>query len=334
MSNQSRFLMMIGIAGSGKSSMAKEMMEEREDIVLLSSDSIREELYGSEDVQEDHAKVFSIMLERTKEAFGKGLHVIYDATNISRKKRKHLLAQLPKDVKKVACYVSAEYRTILEQNNNRDRVVPNHVIARMYKNLQIPTYEEGWDVISFFSHDEVVNKQYPKQFIDAVNAEVLLNRDGYTLMAFLAEYFEEFFGVYDMPQDSSYHSFSVSRHIYYVYKYTLDNYPEGDDKLMMLWTALLHDVGKHFCKSFKNRKGEDSKYANFIGHEHVGSQMAITMLTKMGFGEEFTYKVAKLIQFHMYLLDEKASKKKLIDRVGIEDYKRLEFLRDADNYAH
>lgn len=333
---QSRFLMLIGVAGSGKSTVAKELMEDRDDIIYLSSDLLRVELFGDVNNQEANSTVFDEMLNRTKEALKNGKHVIYDATNISRKRRGGLLQQLPKDIQKVACYVSTEYRHIVEQNNDRERVVPQHVIDRMYKSLQIPVYSEGWDKIVFFHHDVTTDNQYPKQFTDAVRAGALLGREGYEIMKFLASYFEEFFGVYDLPQDSKYHSFSVSRHIYYVYKHVLDNYKAVDDndKEIMLWTALLHDVGKAFCKSFKNRKDEETRYANFIGHEYVGSQMAVHFLHKMNFDDKFIHKVATLIQFHMYLLDEKANKEKLKGYVGEEMYKKLEFLRDADTLAH
>jgi putative nucleotidyltransferase with HDIG domain len=329
-----RFLMLIGIAGSGKSTVAEELMEERDDIIYLSSDEIRIELFKDVNNQENNTKVFEAMLERTKEALKEGKHVIYDATNTSRKKRKGLLQQLPKGIEKVACYVSTEYIDIVEQNNNRERVVPQHVIDRMYKSMQIPIYSEGWDKIVFFHHDNVTNNQLPKQFTEAIRAGVIFNREGYALMPFLAEYFKEFFGVYDLAQDSKHHSFSVSRHIYYVYQYVLDNYPEGEDKELMLWTALLHDVGKAFCKSFVNRKGEETRYANFIGHEYVGSQMAVHLLHKMNFDDEFIHKVATLVQFHMYLLDWKANRQKLVDYVGEDMFEKLEFLRDADTLAH
>jgi predicted kinase len=337
MEQKPRFLMLIGVAGAGKSTVAEELMEERNDIILLSSDAIREELYGNESIQGNPTEVFQIMFDRTKEALKNGLHVIYDATNISRKKRRGLLQQLPKNIEKVACYVSTEYKTIVKQNNERNRVVPQDVIDKMYKRMQVPIYSEGWDKIVFFHHDDVMGQKFPKQFSDAVRVAVLTGKtDGYDIMKFLATYFEEFFGVFDLAQDSKYHSFSVSRHIYHVYKYILENYEATDDrdKEIMLWTALTHDIGKAFCKSFKNRKGEETRYANFIGHDYVSSQMAITFLHKMGFDDEFIHTVATLCQFHMYLLDEKANRKKLKRYVGEEIFKKLEILRDADTLAH
>lgn len=333
---QSRFLMLVGLPGSGKSTFAKELIEGRDDIDYHSSDAIREEMLGDINNQEKNGDVFAVMEKRTKESLSKGRHVIYDATNISRKRRKHLLMQLPRDTYKTIVYIATPYKTVVEQNNNRDRVVPQEAIDRMYKNMQIPIYSEGWNNIAFKYDDETLENDFPKQFTDAVRAGVIFGREGYEIMGFLATYFDEFFKVWDMPHDSKWHSFSVSRHIYYVYKHVLDNYETEDEteKEMMLWTALLHDTGKHFCKSFINRKGEEMKHAQFIGHEYVGSQIAVNILKRLGFDDKFIHTVATLIQFHMYLLDQNANKQKLLDRVGEDLYKKLEFLRDADTMAH
>lgn len=336
MIDKQRFLMLVGIPASGKSTIAKELVEDRDDVVIHSSDELRVELFGDINNQSNNGELFNELNKRIKNDLRSGRHVVMDATNISRKRRKGLLQQLPKNIEKVACYVNTEYKDVVRQNQERERVVPQHVIDKMYKTLQIPIYSEGWDKIVFFHHDNVTGKQYPHQFTQAVRAGALLGREGYDLMKFLASYFDEFFGIYDMPQDSKYHSFSVSKHIYYVYKYVLENYEAKDDydKEIMLWAALCHDIGKHFCKSFVNHKGEETRYANFIGHEYVGSQMAVHFLHKMNFADEFIYKVATLIQFHMYLLDERANRDKLKRYVGEEMFKKLEFLREADTIAH
>lgn len=330
---QPSFLMLVGIAGAGKSTISKEIMENRDDITYLSSDELRIELYGDVNDQDHNGQVFQEMGKRAVQAIKDGKHVIYDATNISRKKRKGILQQLPKDTSKQAFVVMTEYKTALEQNDERERTVDKYVIDRMYKNMQIPVYNEGWDKIIY--HTGFID-EYPQQFVDALRAEVLLNRDGYELMGFLATYFEEFFGVYDMPQDSKWHTLSVSRHIYYVYKYILDNYETEDEKEkeIMLWTGLLHDIGKHFTKTFENRKRQIGKHAHFYGHEYVSSQMAIPFLYKLGYDDDFVYQVSTLCQFHMYLLDEKANKEKLKKLVGDKMFNQLEFIRDADNQAH
>lgn len=329
-------MVLIGIPASGKSTFAQEIMEDRDDIVYLSSDSIRDELFGDETTQSKNNEVFSHMLKMTKQALEDGKHVIYDATNISRKRRKGLLQQLPKELRKVAVYLDTDLKEVKERNMKRNRVVPESVINRMYKNLQTPIYSEGWDNIVYHHSDDTMLNQLDKQFSDMLRVGVLFGREGYELMNFLATYFNEFFKILDMPQDSKYHAFSVSRHTYYVYKYVLDNYKTEDEteREMMLWTALLHDIGKSECKSFISRKGEETRYANFIGHDNVGSQIAINLLHRLNFPDEFIYEVSQLIQFHMYLLNEQASREKLIGYVGQNTFEKLEFLREADTQSH
>lgn len=327
--------MLVGIAGSGKSTVAQDLINGRDNIIYLSSDDIRIEIGGDVNRQDINTQVFATMKNRTIEALLEGKDVIYDATNISSKKRKGFLQQLPKklDIQKIAFYLATPYEETLIRNENRDRKVPVDVIERMYKNMQIPIKSEGWDSIIYEYTDEIIETDLPKQFTDAIRAGVLLGREGYDLMNFMATYFEAFFKIHDLPQDSKWHNLSVSRHIYYVYKHVLDNY-EGEDKEMMLWTALLHDIGKAFCKTFISRKGEEMRYAQFIGHEYVGSQIAVNFLKQMNFEDSFIQDVATLIQFHMYLLDDNANREKLKQRVGQDFYDKLEILREADTLSH
>lgn len=326
--NQPVFMMLVGLAGSGKSTLASLMTSD--EVVYLSSDALREELLGDENNQDNNTDIFEEMAKRTKEALKDGKSVIYDATNISRKRRRGLLQQLPKNVVKRVIYVATDVEKTKFQNMNRNRIVPEEVIDRMYKNLQVPIYGEGWDDIQFTMS---TYKKFSLHRIELVKDIVLSNKHKDRTMNMMAIYFKEFRDILDMAQDSKYHSFSVSRHTYYVYEYIFENYHE-EDRELMLWVALLHDLGKYFCKSFKNRHGEQVRYANFIGHEHVSSQIAVNILQRMGYDFEFIHKATTLIQFHMYLLDQKANRDKLLRQVGQDMFDKLEFLREADTLAH
>ena len=78
---------LIGLPGSGKSTYCKEKRESNSNSVYLSSDKIREELYGNESIQGNPAEVFTLMQSRAIEALKNGIDVFYDATNLTRKDR-------------------------------------------------------------------------------------------------------------------------------------------------------------------------------------------------------------------------------------------------------
>ncbi len=131
-------------------------------VQFFSSDSIREELTGSEECMDQDKEVFQTLHRRIKEYLiehqGTDGCAIYDACNISYKKRIAFLRELKKiDCRKVCYFVWTPYKMCLEQNKKRDRVVPEYAIARMYKNIYIPQYYEGWDSIIFNLKHAIIN---------------------------------------------------------------------------------------------------------------------------------------------------------------------------------
>ena len=87
-------IMMVGLPGSGKTTFAKSIPKhfcnsygiKESEFVILSSDDIRDEMFGCYR-KEDNAKVFDELNKRTIKYLLEKKHVIYDATNLSRKKR-------------------------------------------------------------------------------------------------------------------------------------------------------------------------------------------------------------------------------------------------------
>ena len=53
------FYMLVGLPGSGKSTIAKKMIEKNPNIKVFSSDSLRKELWGDENKQGDNSKLFN-----------------------------------------------------------------------------------------------------------------------------------------------------------------------------------------------------------------------------------------------------------------------------------
>ena len=145
--------MLIGIPGSGKSTVAQKLSEIY-NAPIYSSDDIRKELYGDASVQDNPKRVFDILHKRIIEGLNKYSNVIYDATNIYSKYRKEFLESLPVNKERYnICVVLAERPDVcIKRQSLRDRQVPEEVIHKMAERLQLPTYDEGWDEIYINYH--------------------------------------------------------------------------------------------------------------------------------------------------------------------------------------
>lgn len=82
------FVTTIGVPSSGKSTWARKRREDG--YVWLSSDEIRKRNGYNISNQE----VFEQMFKESVQLLNLGLNVIYDATNLSMKRRKHLISQI------------------------------------------------------------------------------------------------------------------------------------------------------------------------------------------------------------------------------------------------
>lgn len=234
-----RFTMLVGIPGSGKSSWALSMKNERN--VHISSDNIREELYGDASCQKDHDKVFNLMRERTLDCLKNGISVIYDATNISRKNRQSILEQLPKYVYKECVIVWAPINTCIERDSLRDRKVGIQVIDKMLRRFEAPFYDEGFDSIWV----SVAGVDYYQQ-----------------------QYYQETMEALEIPHDNPHHSVGVLDHCLLCGKIL----SEIEDLPSVVKTAgFVHDIGKAYTKTFTNRKGETTEIAHYYDHQAVGA---------------------------------------------------------------
>jgi predicted kinase len=324
----SKLIVLVGLPASGKSTLAEEISL-KETAVIMSSDELRKEIFNDVNHQADNNDLFKELNLRINNLLSQGKNVIYDATNLNRKRRMHLINHEIKADEKIVYYLNNHVMTSKYRDENRERQVGKDVIHKMYKNLHIPVDNEGWDQVVYTEHSSKYFERYRKECESIIQAG--LKHD--ELFKLLASYIPEFKDITNLPQDSTYHSFSVSRHTYYVYKKIFDNYNEPD-KLVMLWVSLFHDIGKSFCKSFVNYKGEETKYANFIGHEYVSSQLAACYLDLFGYDMDFIKQVTTLVQFHM--MPMKASEKtiKNVNKLlGDILFEKLMILSNADMEA-
>lgn len=131
---------MVGIPGSGKSTIANQIPN----TVVISSDAIRKELYGAEEIQGNGKQVFDLVYKRIGEKLAKGNDVVFDATNLTPWTRS---AVFRFTAEHIAVFVNTSLDDCLERNAARERKVPEEVIYRMYHSLTCPNKTEGFKTI-------------------------------------------------------------------------------------------------------------------------------------------------------------------------------------------
>ncbi|WAX16467.1 hypothetical protein LC76P1_00030 [Lysinibacillus phage LC76P1] len=325
----SKFILLCGLPASGKSKIS-EQLAVKYNAKVFSSDEIRKELTGTYEDQSKNGKVFDILHKRIKDALIAGENVIYDATNINKKRRIHMINQEFVADEFICYYMVTPVLNCIVRDLMREKSVGDSIINRMYKDLQVPFYDEGWNHIEYMYASNVSEGSEASReiFLQNIKAKAGSHDE---LFEYLSDVSEHFANIFNMPQDSKYHSFSVSRHTFEVFNYVNKNFPEDD----LILASLFHDIGKFATKSFFNYNGVEKKYASFIGHENVSAQLSMIIMRRLGFDMSQIYRVARLVQYHMMPLNasEKVNKR-LRTWLNKSEYEQLMNLHEADQAGH
>lgn len=256
-------ILLIGLPGSGKTTYAeKYISEHHSNIIHLSSDKIRAELWGNEATQGDNNEVFSLMQSRAIETLNNGQSVVYDATSITRKDRSYIISQCPKFAKIETHIIWAPIETCIERDAARERTVGKEVIDRMLKRFQAPFYDEGIDEIKVILPDGFDYTAYRLNIANAMK----------------------------IPHDNPHHTLNIQNHCYEAGRYVYSHFKNEKD---VITAAMWHDIGKPYVKSFIDTKGNPSEYAHFYQHQCCSAWMVY------GVEKDFSPEVAWLISVHM-----------------------------------
>ena len=255
------FYMLVGLSGSFKSSYQFD-----EEIVKISSDSLRKELFGDENDQTHNAEIFNELHKRVVLNLKNGKNVVYDATNLSARRRKVFLktiAHIP--CKKICIVFRTPYEVCVKRDSSRSRTVGVSVIFKQLKQFQMPQYDEGWDLIDFtyLSLDK------------AVDPFILVE------LSKLVEH------------DNPHHLETIGQHMQMTYDKLCQM--TKDEELRI--AGLFHDLGKVFTKYFRNAKGEKTDIAHYYSHENVSVYLYLT--SYLFYPTEVGLKIAWLIENHM-----------------------------------
>lgn len=309
-----RLYMMVGLPGSGKSHYTKTM-----DATVVSTDTIREELFGDMNDQSHNNEVFNEVHKRIYSCLKQGVDAVYDATNLSRKRRRAFLKTLPEGTLKYAIVMCTDYDICLRNNNNRDRHVPEEVIRKMFTRMTIPTYgiPEGFDEISYIRHPD----------------NTLTDID----------YFQKCVG---FDQDNPNHTLTLSEHTERAYNIVHEKAEKSNldvhQRELLCRATLFHDIGKPVCKTYEKFDGTVDNHAHYYNHAEVGAYMMLCARDLIPAGNpvkghaQFVDRVmiATLIQSHMRFFDNNFEMDEFVINTCPDMGTMLELLHEADVSAH
>lgn len=305
--------MMVGLAGSGKSTYANKLSKSKK-IEVFSSDELRKELYGDVNFMDKNGELFTELEKRIKNTLSLGNSAIYDATNISAKKRVAFLKYIAKiPCKKICVIIYSTYEDCIRNNSNRERKVPDYVIENMMKSWNTPYYGEGWDEI---------NVEYVTNF----------NPEQYNWLYYFPFSHTEF------DQENSNHRLTLGKHCMEAKNY-IETIITGKNKNHNILTiaAMYHDCGKPFCKSFYNTKRELTEQAHYYQHENVGAYMILEGLRMYNMSKLERLQISVLINYHMrphFAWDSKKAYSRDLQILGQEMIDNVKLIHDADLSAH
>lgn len=298
---------MVGLPGSGKSTIAK-LINKGHHAEIFSSDALREELYGDVNDQKHNQKVFAELHRRIKACLKSGKDAVYDACNVSSKRRMAFLREIKNiHCKKICIIAAAPYEVCLENNLKRDRHVPQWAIERMYRQWNTPYWFEGWDDIQLDYSDY----------------------GSYSVQGWLNDHAS-------YAQDNPHHALSLSAHCVRCASSLYNTPCRTNYRKTLIIAGLIHDCGKPFCKQFKDVKGNGCDIAHYYDHENVGAYDTLFFQYSSYID---TLTVSVLVNLHMRPYawerdDNKKLQEKNKELWGDTLYSLVMSLHEADKTAH
>ena len=177
--------------------------------------------------------------------------------------------------------------------------------------------------------DKILLSKQPAKVMDAYNLGVT--------RVFLPE-FDNLVGI---QQENPNHMYDVGEHTLQAI-ISLSKMLQDDDlvkidglayndkeKLMMMWTMLLHDIGKPSCKYY-----DDVGIAHFKKHDIVGVDMASKVYNRLKFDRYTSDTSKKIIKWHDYrFTNTPTSMRRAMNRIGTDIFDYLFLVKKADTLA-
>lgn len=147
----------VGLPGSGKSTIAQKVKNTLKDTIIVSRDSVRFSMVNKEDQYFAKEKeVFKTYINKINQYLSEGYNVIADATHLNAASRNKLLKNVHGYNELIAVVADTPIENCLKRNLKRSgrEKVPDEVIKNMANNFHKPSFKEGFDKIICISCQE------------------------------------------------------------------------------------------------------------------------------------------------------------------------------------
>jgi predicted kinase len=147
--------MLVGVAGSGKSTWLANQGFDPSRVRIISTDNIIERC--AQEQGKTYSEVFrdeikpatSQMNAELRQATKDRVDIVWDQTNLTKKSRAAKLASIPEDYHKVAVFFATPDATELKRRlaSRPGKTIPANIVLGMQSQLEPPSTEEGFDKV-------------------------------------------------------------------------------------------------------------------------------------------------------------------------------------------
>jgi predicted kinase len=138
-------IIMSGIAGSGKDFY---ILKNYSSLPIVSLDDMRRKLKINYGDTKGNGQVIQAAKEQAKEYLRKAVPFVWNATNITLQMRELLIDVVePYKPRIKIVYVETSYAKLVNQNKDREFMIPQHAVEKMIDKLEVPKLWEAMEVL-------------------------------------------------------------------------------------------------------------------------------------------------------------------------------------------
>lgn len=200
------------------------------------------------------------------------------------------------------------------------------ILRALRFSLQLNFYID-WDTqSSMFCNkrliDNISAERINSEFMKMINAEYVLPSSLYSFSDIISEFIPEVASMVGFDQNNPYHNLNVFAHSCQVL--TICRIYNAD--LITKLAAFFHDIGKPHCY-----QDDKNGIRHFKGHGQVSADTTDSIMRRLKFDNDTREKVVQLVYYHDASFEVgKKYVRRWLNKIGVEQFKRLLMLRRAD----